>query len=390
MLQVLLSVCLVFVSSDSVDVEVEGLLEDVRSEYGAKRIKSLMKMGELVAGLDEPDQGNVARAIVEGASDGKELVRSAAKIQIAENAQIINRYLDTFLKSDTALEYAKACEAIKAIGPVARIWMPLLKKHASSKDRHFLMSTLHAFSALDKKDLLTVLDPTIKALDHKDFNVQWSACRVLSIIGPDAKKAGPRLVRLQKEGIASARSWASIALGAIGPHEDYDVVALLEERLEFFYLIDRERALKGLAMLGDKAKSTLPKIEMLMKTRAKSVQHIASKTHWKITGDPKLAVERLSTLVGTMEYGTESMDILAEIGADAKAAVPALIKQLKSSEDAHREAAIYALASIGPAASDAVVELKKLNQDVDLLIRAAAVRAIQSIQSPEVSKEPAK
>ena len=180
------------------------------------------------------------------------------------------------------------------------------------------------------------------SLDSEDFNIQLSACRVISKMGPKARKAGPRLVKLLEEGNASARSWASIALGAIGPHEQYDVVELLEQRLDRFYVIDRERALKGLAFLGTEATSTLPKIKKLMDDPTKSVQHIAAQTHWKITRNSEPAIDTLITLIPSMVHSGDTMDIIAEMGADGKKAIPEIIKQLKHPEATHREAACYA------------------------------------------------
>ena len=67
-----------------------------------------------------------------------------------------------------------------------------------------------------------------------------------------------------------------------------------------------------------------------------------------------------------------------------------MVKQLSSSEAAHREAAVYALASIGTAANEAISELKKLKKDNDVLIRDAAAKAIKSIETPSPTVDEAK
>jgi HEAT repeat protein len=220
----------------------------------------------------------------------------------------------------------------------------------------------------------------IAKLDSKNFNVQLSACRVIIQIGHPARKAGPRLVNLLEEGIASSRSWASIALGAIGPHEDYDVVDLLSQRLSRFYLVDRQRALVGLAYLGPEAKAALPAVEKLMNDPTKSVQATSARTRWKITGETEKSVEILIPLLPTMEHGVEAMDVLAEMESAAKTAVPALIQQTRSPEAPSRESAVYTLAAIGAAARSAIPDLEKVAaKDNDRLIREAAKFAIQSI-----------
>lgn len=373
-------VCVVLpVWSDGLD----QLFEDLESDKATTRSKAILAIGPSLTTEDEALQKKIAESLINAIADKDTLVSHSARFRIAEHTEIVNRYLKPYFEPDAGYKtLGRACETIKVIGSDAKIWLPDLIKRLDRDDRNTKLAALHAMGALDGKDLLPALDKTIEALDHKDFNVQLSACRVLSKIGPDAKKAGPRLVMLLEEGIASARSWASIALGAIGPHDEYDVVKLLEERLDRFYLIDRERALIGLSHLGEKAKTTLPKIEKLMADESKSVQHTAARTHWKISGDSKQAVERLIKLVPTMEYGVDSMDILGEIGIEAKSAVPAMIKQLESSEFPTREAAVYGLASIGPDAESAIEPLKKLNEsEQDVLIKAAIELALRKINN---------
>ena len=61
------------------------------------------------------------------------------------------------------------------------------------------------------------------------------------------------LEQLFLTGLPSSRSWAGIALGAIGPVEDVDSVKLLSSRLDAFTQIDKERALLALAIMGPEA-----------------------------------------------------------------------------------------------------------------------------------------
>ena len=381
-------VAMLLFSSDS-DDKFSELIEKATADNATVRGKAVLELGAALGSItDLEQQKTAAETLIDAIADRVELVSHSARLRMAEHPALINKHLGPYFEKEGFTSFGKACETIKVVGADARIWLPQLMKELAKDDRNFKLAALHAMRALDGKDLLPALDETIKALDHKDFNVQLSACRVIEKIGPEAKKAGPRLVKLLEEGIASARSWAGVALGAIGPHEDYDVVKLLEERLDRFYLVDRERALIGLAHLGDKAKSVVPKIETLMEQRSKSVQHVASRTHWKVTGDPAKAIERLTTLIPTMEFGAESMDILGEMGPDAKAAVPVIIKQLESEEFPAREAAVYALASMGSVAKSAIEPLKRLAKtERDHLIRAATEMAIEKINGEQEAEK---
>ena len=377
--------CLFCLASDSF---TDDLISDLSAQYKSgnqtERIEAVLEIGQRIPKLNDEQQLDLAyRTLIDAVADPAELVTAAARLRLAELGTQAVPYLKPFLESEKFIQFAKACESIKAIGPTANKCIPLLEKHVDSNDPKFQLAALHGLGVFEGEELLPVLDKTIAALDSDNFNIQLSACRVISRIGPSASKAGPRLVKLLEEGIASSRSWASIALGAIGPNDNYDVVALLEERLDRFYLVDRQRALIGLAHLGSQAKHALPKIEALMKEPSKSVQHTAARAHWKISGESEPAIECLIKLVPTMDFGADAMDILGEMKAEAKSAVSALIGQLKSPEAPTREAAIYALASIGPSAAIAIEPLRKIEADEDQLIREAARMAIKKIQQSE-------
>lgn len=366
------------------DAQITKLLVEAKSDKSATRGAAVLKLGDSLGSItDDAQQKSVSVTLIDSIRDRSELVSHLARLRIAENPKLINKYLGKYVTSNDFQQFGTGAETIKAVGSEARQWLPDLLKQLGTEDKEFKLGALHAMRALDSQDLVECLDQTIAALDHPDFNVQLSACRVLEKIGPDAKKAGPRLVQMMKEGSVSARSWASVALGAIGPHENYDVAKLVEAHLDLPSVIDRERALIGLAHLGGHAKFVLPKIEILMEKKSKRVQNTASFAHWKISGDPTKAVSRLTSLIATMEHGAESMDFLAEIGPDAKSSVDEIIKQLKSAEFTHRESAVRALSSFGPSAgANAKVALQELlkNED-DLLIRSIAESAVDIVQS---------
>ncbi len=381
MIVALLTLAVSFLPDDQ-NKELSKLIEKFNSKRVDQRIEAITQMGKLYPGLSQDDQKIAAEKLISSVADSSSLVVSAGKVQISENAASINEYLGSYLESDRPRRFNLACETIKAVGPIAKKWTQELAAKLDSSERSLLLGALHALAVLDSEELAPLLDKVIAKLDSKDFNIQLSACRVLAKMGPQAKKAGPRLVELLENGIASSRSWASIALGAIGTHEEYDVVALLSERLDRFYLVDRQRALIGLAYLGKDAKSALPKIEQLMQDESKSVQHTAAQTYWKVTGDSEKAVACLIPLVSKLEIAIEAMGVLEELGPLASDAVPVLIKQIETGESAYREAAIYALASMGPQAKSAIKPLRELKNDKDLLIREAALLAITKIEQP--------
>lgn len=72
---------------------------------------------------------------------------------------------------------------------------------------------------------------------------------------------------------------------------------------------------------------------------------------------------------------------LAEIGAPARQAVPALAKLLADAEEGPRNSACIALGRIGPGASDALPALRDALNDSSADVRGFAQQAIQKIQT---------
>ena len=70
---------------------------------------------------------------------------------------------------------------------------------------------------------------------------------------------------------------------------------------------------------------------------------------------------------------------LAEIGADAKEAVPALTDALKSKEVEVRGAAAHALGEIGPGAQSVIEALTGLLKDEDAYVRLQAVWCVRKV-----------
>lgn len=75
----------------------------------------------------------------------------------------------------------------------------------------------------------------------------------------------------------------------------------------------------------------------------------------------------------------QAVQALAALGADAKTAVPSLIRAMDDTDDAVREGAMAALGRIGPAAEEAVPALLRALPDKDLRYCEIAVQALGGI-----------
>ncbi len=370
------------------NARVEASLKLLESEKTDDRIAALFALAELLADdQNASDRKFAIPAIVNSVADRSDLVRTAQKIAVQQIGAPAAEYLKEFVTSPEFRTYAFGCEAIRTIGPGAKIWLPdlherLKKLTRDEEDAPFLIATIEALAGLGKESE-PALDDALKFLDHKNFRVVVAVCKMAANLGPQAKPCGPRFVELSNDGIPSARSWALITLGSIGLSEDYDVVDLLAKKLNTFLLIDKQRALEGLSILGPEAKSALPQVDALMNDHSKNATQYAAFAHWKITGDVQPSLGILIKLIDSRSVGDEAIQIIGRMGPSAKDAVPDLIKQLSSEEPQRRENSIWALGDIGIDAKSAVPQLEKLSSDdEDILIREIAKIVVKKINAP--------
>lgn len=359
------------------DPEARGtseLIEMLDDKDKNVRVEALIELGKSKGDFDQ-----VVPAVVGQLGDIEPIVTVAASHTMVDLGDKVVPHIKPFLESEDYKTYALGCIACRVIGEPCAVYLPILQERIKSGDERIQGRSIDAMSNFGQA-ALPALDEIIAGLDARVFMTQVVSCKAIVSLGRDAKPAGPRLVKLAEEGNASARSWATVALGAIGPVEEYDVVEILDGKLDEFLLLDKQRALKGLALIGPPAKAALPNIEMLMKDASKSCPHNAAFTYWKVSGDPDLPVSVMVDLLDNIDFQTETIELLGDMGPAAEKSVPALIDMLGSSEDHIREGAALSLGAMGPAAKAALPALRKMNKDPDLLIRSAAKRSITDIE----------
>ncbi len=356
---------------------ISGLIAKLSAKDKDVRVDALIQLGQA-----DDDYDRVVPAVVNQLGELEPLVASAASHAVVDLGVNAVPHLKPFLESDDHKKYALGCEACRVIGEPCAIYVPLFQKRLEENDPRRRGPTIGATANFGKA-ALPLLGELMAALDDQKFMTQVHACKALASLGSDAKPAGPKLVELAATGNPSARSWATVALGAIGPSDQYDVVAILDNKLDEFLLVDKQRALKGLALIGPPAKAALPNIERLMNDQSKSCPHDAAYAYWKVSGDSDRAVEALINLLDHIDFQAETIEILGDMGPAAKNAVPSLVGMLDSDEAYIRESAVLTLGAIGPSANSALPALEKMLEDPDLLIRSAAKRSIDEIKKPE-------
>ncbi len=359
----------------------DGLLAMVASGSPDQKIAALMKLGEAPKNL-----AKVVPVLAKAGLSRDELIRAAAEVAIKRIGPAASEQLGPLFDSKEFGDYQAGCLVAQILGPDAKQWIPNMMEQLKSDDPNRVMASLFGLQNMGK-DVLPAMDQLIVLLDHNDFNIQCGVCRIIEKLGPDGAPAQDRLVELLGDGVVSSRSWAAVALGAIGLTDKHDVVDLLDQKLNAFTQIEKERALIGLAHIGPDATSALPQVERLMNDLTKSTQCQAAVTYWRITGDSDKAVKLLISQLSDESYKREAIQRLGEMGPVAAAALDGLTKELDYPEEDVVELAVMAIAKLGAAAKPAVPKLQEFSTHKDLLLRQAARDAIAEINAASEPKK---
>jgi HEAT repeat protein len=185
---------------------------------------------------------------------------------------------------------------------------------------------------------------------------QFAALAQLEALGAKAAEAAPALVDLlgttKSEDVKLA---AAIALGKIGPA----AVEPLSKAISSKDADVRFYAVWGLAFVGPPARSATPLVVKALSDSSPAVRRKAAYALGKIDPDPAAVVEALVAALGDADDDVR-VAVAAALPSLGKLAVPALVKRLKYDDAKLRPLAAKVLGDIGPAAADAVPELKAI------------------------------
>lgn len=231
-----------------------------------------------------------------------------------------------------------------------------------------------------------VVSALVGVLGHSNVTsdrLQWSIAGALRIIGVPAGVAAPLLMEVFRDNRKSAhvRVQAAYTLAAIG-EIDKDIVPLLIERLQ-----DRDWWIRlySARLLGEMAESPKPPVPEWLENawgewvlRPYFTQELGT-----LTNPTETAVPALMQALADDSHHVRRMAAyaLAKIGKQAEAAVPALIKTMKT-EDVGGVAA-EALVKIGQPALSALIYAAS---DADEILHRHALYALKKMDTPEAQK----
>lgn len=213
----------------------------------------------------------------------------------------------------------------------------------------------------------------IGALKSTDETVRVEAIDRLGHFGAKAAEAVPALVELLQDSSAAVRAHAARSLGKIGPAAKSAMPALAK------LAGDPEKSVRGAVVTAIGAIHPDPNVAVpvLVKIIRDAEPAVRIRALRSLVSLGKPAALELGKMLedDSLEYWAELG--LAELGPEAKEAVPALVKELNDAHPESRRESILALAAMGPNASEAVGALTKALDDP--MVRGAAAYALGRI-----------
>lgn len=231
--------------------------------------------------------------------------------------------------------------------------------------------------------------PLVKALNRKDVRLRQEACRMLGILGPEAREAVPALLAALKDDDEVLRRRASDALSRLGQ----EVVPVL---LRAFLQNDsrtREGTARALGAYGPASKKAVAQFQLSMQEKDIPVQVQASLAMWHVEGDGREAIPALIAVVDKKDSPAraEAMEALGIIGLDIgtgnQPLTETLTRGLKDRDSRVRMQAIRALWRIDRQPRVVVPLLRPLLEDDDNVVRTLAVEVLGEL-GPEGKTTP--
>jgi HEAT repeat protein len=253
------------------------------------------------------------------------------------------------LKDKDPFVRVTAARALGALPPAPEITLPIMEKMLKDADATTAQYALDALASLGPK----AVPRLIELLKHKDLRVQ--VVYVLGQIGPGAAPAVNDLVKLISDQDLNLATEAVLAIGKIGPEAKSAVPTLLKA-LEQENCPNAHAIVYTLGRIGPNASSAEPLLLKAMKSKDGSLAVVSAWAFTKIgprMAKPAVAVPVFITCLSDTlpETRKAAAEGLADLGATARDAIPALKKALNDESKSVREAAAKTLQMVGEQAA---------------------------------------
>jgi HEAT repeat protein len=364
--------------------DVEGLIKTLKDKNEDARWDAARALGQM-----GPDARAVVPNLVKALRDRAYGVRSEAAWALGQigDKTAVPALIDALRCPPQPREPLmgfdwrhSAAEALGKIGDDAAT--PALSEALKDEVREVRDAAIEALEKIGTRGKDSV-PPLIEALKSTQPLARLDAAEALGDIGVDAKSGVPALIKALEDEHNGVRWAAAIALGEIGSEAKAAVSALVkalgDEALEV-----RMRAAQALGKIGGKA--AVHPLTRLLKYDELAAIHAHSALA-KITGKPQdhvpILIDLLKNKSKDISVRWNAAEALAEIGPDAKAAVPALTEALED-EDLVQVYAHYALAKItGKTQEHVAPALAKLTELGLSRVTNKAAKVLKKLQSKQ-------
>lgn len=281
-------------------------------------------------------------------------------------------------KADDGVRGA-AARALAAIGPDAGEAVPALVAALKQPRQALVEPVFHALAEIGK----SAVPALVGLLQDKNPYLRQQAARALGEIGREALPAVPALTTALKDQDRALSAQAAEALGRIGPGAAEvvpELAALLETRTGFPPY--RRAIARAVGEMGAQAKGVVPALLAALRDPDEEVAATAAQALHRFGSAVKVAdwIDALKN-ASSREVRTLAARALAERGSEAKEAVPVLRERLERQEDSFVKTSLaVALGRLDPPSLEMIrpLLLEQVRRN-DPHLRQAAVWALVSL-----------
>ncbi len=195
----------------------------------------------------------------------------------------------------------------------------------------YVAARLHVGGGRDAGRVIPVL---IGLLGEKSAYLRADAARVLGKIGPRAAAALSTLEPLMAEEDYYVRSSAAVAYWRISGRGEKPLQAVWLPLITAHKPVSPHKVFEALETMGADAGAAIPALETYMRRFDDQSVVRAAAAHFKLGGDPEVAVRELLRLLAQKTHPRrQAVAQLGEMGAAARSAVPGLEKLKRRCEE---------------------------------------------------------
>jgi HEAT repeat protein len=267
----------------------------------------------------------------------------------------------------------------------------LIETLTTTDDSRTRVITIDAI-ATELRGGLPALDALVKALADEEPRVRWHAARAIGLIGHEAAPAIPSLVKLLDDSDPVTVTQAAAAIGHIREDDDRSEIPAADRDL---YGAAVDPLVSTLTHPDPRARrATVRALRQLATSRQDLLAAVSKQL---ADADPAAVLPALHTLADMEEeavpFLVEALGnpksrywaevVLAEIGAEAAAAVEPLAKVAGDAPIEERVQAILALAAIGDPATAAAPQIMAALESPDSSLRYVAAYALGKLRAKD-------